>query len=191
MKIQKIELLFIRVLLKVGLAILSYLQSFKTMKPLTYRNLRTVAESPKMIRAYLIGIQRDHDALAENHAIPEQVRRKHTKSIMDLIREIEIHRKMVVRMIQVQHAQINKYWKSIHDARKTVRRGTPASLEAMTTEIMIQMALRVIVDLKDAIPSLIEPLVTRINGNLRKLQQRMLLFKQVLTMPVSEQNATI
>jgi len=161
------------------------------MKQFTYRNLRNVAESPKMIRAYLIGIQRDHDALAENDAIPEQVRRKHTKSIMDLIHEIEIHRKMVVRMIQVQHAQINKYWKSIHDARKTVRRGTPASLEAITVETMIQMALRVIVDLKDAIPSLIEPLVTRINGNLRKLQHRMLLFKQVLTMPVSEQNATI
>lgn len=161
------------------------------MKQLSHRNLRIVAESPKMIRAYLIGVQRAHDALAENHAIPEQVRRKHTKRIMDLMNDIDIHRKMVVRMIQVQHAQINKYWKSIHDARKTVRRGTPASLESVTVETMIQMALRVIVDLKDAIPSLIEPLVTRINGNLRKLQQRMLLFKQVLTMPVSEQNATI
>ena len=161
------------------------------MKQLTHRNLRIVAESPKMIRAYLIGIQRAHDALAENHAVPEQVRRKHTKPIMDLITDIETHRKMVVRMIQVQHAQINKYWKSIRDARKTVTRGTPASLEAITVETMIQMALRVIVDLKDAIPSLIEPLVTRINGNLRKLQQRMLLFKQVLTMPMPEQNATI
>ena len=161
------------------------------MKQLTHRNLRIVAESPKMIRAYLIGIQRAHDALAENHAVPEQVRRKHTKPIMDLITDIETHRKMVVRMIQVQHAQINKYWKSIRDARKTVKRGAPASLESVTTETMIQMALRVIVDLKDAIPSLIEPLVTRINGNLRKLQQRMLLFKQVLTMPMPEQNATI
>lgn len=161
------------------------------MNQLSHRNLRIVAESPKMIRAYLIGVQRAHDALAENHAIPEQVRRKHTKLIMDLMNDIETHRKMVVRMIQVQHAQINKYWQSIRDARKTVRRGTPASLEAVTVETMIQMALRVIVDLKDAIPSLIEPLVTRINGNLRKLQQRMLLFKQVLTMPVSEQNATI
>jgi hypothetical protein len=158
---------------------------------LTHRNLRIVAESPKMIRAYLIGVQRDYDALAENHAIPEQVRRKHTKPIVDLMNDIETHRKMVVRMIQVQHAQINKYWKSIRDARKTVRRGTPASLEAITVETMIQMALRVIVDLKDAIPSLIEPLVTRINGNLRKLQQRMLLFKQVLTLPMPAQNATI
>jgi hypothetical protein len=158
---------------------------------LTHRNLRIVAESPKMIRAYLIGTQRAHDALAENDAIPEQVRRKHTKSIVDLMNDIETHRKMVVRMIQVQHAQINKYWQSIRDARKTVRRGTPASLEAITVETMIQMALRVIVDLKDAIPSLIEPLVTRINSNLRKLQQRMLLFKQVLTLPMPEQNATI
>jgi len=158
---------------------------------LSHRNLRIVAESPKMIRAYLIGIQRARDALAENHAIPEQVRRKHTKPIVDLMNDIETHRKMVVRMIQVQHAQINKYWQSIRDARKTVRRGTPASLEAVTVETMIQMALRVIVDLKDAIPSLIEPLVTRINGNLRKLQQRMLLFKQVLTLPVPAQNATI
>lgn len=161
------------------------------MKQLTHRNLRIVAESPKMIRAFLIGIQRDHDALAENHAVPEQVRRKHTQFIMPLINDIETHRKMVVRMIQVQHAQINKYWKSIRDARKTVKRGAPASLESVTTETMIQMALRVIVDLKDAIPSLIEPLVTRINGNLRKLQQRMRLFKQVLTLPEPEQNATI
>ena len=161
------------------------------MKQLTHRNLRIVAESPKMIRAYLISVQRDHDALAENHAIQEQVRRKHTQSIMALINDVETHRKMVVRMIQVQHAQINKYWKSIRDARKTVKRGAPASLESVTTETMIQMALRVIVDLKDAIPSLIEPLVTRINGNLRKLQQRMRLFKQVLTLPMPEQNATI
>ena len=157
------------------------------MKQYTHRNLRNVAESPKMIRAYLNDVARDHDALAKNHAIPEQVRRTHTKPIMALMKDVETHRKMVVRMIQVQHHQINKYWKSIRDARKTVRRGAPASLEAITVETMIQMALRVIVDLKDAIPSLIEPLVTRINGNLRKLQQRMLLFKQVLTLP--EQNS--
>jgi hypothetical protein len=154
------------------------------MKHLTHRKLYLVAESPKLIRNHLIEVQCEYDALAGNNAIPEHVRQKHTKSMMVLMNDIETHRKMMVRMIQVQHEQINKYWKSIYDGRRTIKRGAPASVEAITMETMVQMALRVIVDMKDRVPFLIEPLVTRVHGNLRKLQQRMLLFKQVLTMPM-------
>jgi threonine dehydratase len=103
------------------------------------------------------------------------MRRKHALSIAALLKDIRAHRKMVVRTVQVQRAQINKYRKSIRDGRKIVKRGAPASLESVTMETMIQMTLRVIQDLKDMIPDLIQPLVQRIHANLRKLQDRMLL----------------
>ena len=137
------------------------------MKHLKHKQLRIVAESPSLLNAHLGEMQRHFTQTVSASA---------SASILTLLNLIGDQRKMMVRMIQVQQAQINKYWNSIRNARKTVKRGAPASLESVTTETMVQMALRVIQDLKDAIPSLIEPLVTRINGNLRKLQQRMLLL---------------
>jgi len=86
---------------------------------------------------------------------------------------------MMIRMIQVQREKINKYWKSIHTERKLMKRGAPPSLDALTTELMVKMALRFIQDLKDAIPDLIGPIVLRIHNNLRKLQDRALLFTQL------------
>ena len=140
-----------------------------TMKHLKHKQLRIVAESPSLLNAHLGEMQRHFTQTVSASASA-------SASILTLLNLIGDQRKMMVRMIQVQQAQINKYWNSIRNARKTVKRGAPASLESVTTETMVQMALRVIQDLKDAIPSLIEPLVTRINGNLRKLQQRMLLL---------------
>ena len=140
-----------------------------SMKHLKHRQLRIVAESPSLLNTHLGEMQRHFTQTVSSSDSA-------SSAIRTLLNLIGDQRKMVVRMIQVQHAQINKYWNSIRDARKTVKRGAPASLESVTTETMVQMALRVIQDLKDAIPSLIEPLVTRINGNLRKLQQRMLLL---------------
>ena len=142
-----------------------------TMKHLKHRRLRIVAESPSLLNAHLGEMQRHFTQTVSASASASA-----SASIQTLLNLIGDQRKMMVRMIQVQQAQINKYWNSIRNARKTVKRGAPASLESVTTETMVQMALRVIQDLKDAIPSLIEPLVTRINGNLRKLQQRMLLL---------------
>ena len=134
-------------------------------------HLHRVAKCPTLVRTHMAGIQHQYDAIAHAHS-------KHAKPILALMNEICSLRKMMIRIIQVQRQQINKYWKSIRDGRKTVKRGAPASLESVTMETMVQMSLRVIQDMKDAIPSLIQPLVSRIHSRLCTLHQRMLLFKQ-------------
>jgi hypothetical protein len=147
--------------------------------------LHGVAKCHTLVRTHMAGIQRqfsEYDAIAQNavahHVCPPNEFNKHAKPIVALMSDIDSLRKMTIRIIQVQHEQINKYWKSIRDGRKTVKRGAPASLESVTMETMIQMSLRVIQDMKDAIPSLIQPLASRIHSKLCTLQQRMLLFKQ-------------
>jgi len=151
--------------------------------------LHHAAKCPTLILNHMVDIQRQFDgcdAIAQNAvayhvwAPNEFIERinKHAKPILALMNEIRSLRKMMIRIIQVQRQQINKYWKSIRDGRKTVKRGAPASLESVTMETMIQMSLRVIQDMKDAIPSLIQPIVSRIYSKLCTLHQRMLLFKQ-------------
>jgi len=153
-------------------------------------NLCVVAKCPTLIRNHMAHIERQfhvYDAIAHK-AIDHHtnwvrkeciaLRGKYANPIVSLIDEIDILRKMMIRIIQVQHQQINKYWKSIRDGRKTVKRGAPASLESVTMETMIQMSLRVIQDMKDAIPSLIQPLISQIHSKLCTLHERMLLFKQ-------------
>ena len=169
--------------------LLIHLLLYQKMNPLTRANLHGVAKCHTRILTHLDGVERqlnEYEAIAENAvayhvwAPNEFIERvsKHAKPIVALMNEINGLRKIMVRIIQVQRQQINKYWKSIRDGRKTVKRGAPASLESLTMETMIQMSLRVIQDMKDAIPSLIQPLVTRIHSKLCTLQQRMLLFKQ-------------
>ena len=143
--------------------------------------LRVIAQSPALLSKHLNDTKRhfdELDAVAAKATPYQHMRRKHTKPILALMKEIGDERKMVIRMVQVQHEQINKYRKSIRDGRKTVKRGAPASLESVTMETMVQMTLRVIQDIKDAIPNLIEPLVARIYKRLSKLQKHMQLFKQ-------------
>jgi len=153
-------------------------------------NLHVVAKCPTLIFNHMADIQRQFDgcdAIAQkaidHHTdwVREEciaLRSKYANPIVSLIDEIDTLRKMMIRIIQVQREQINKYWKSIRDGRKTVKRGAPVSLESLTMETMIQMSLRVIQDMKDAIPSLIQPVVTQIRSKLCTLHQRMLLFKQ-------------
>ena len=160
------------------------------MNPLTRAHLHDVAKCHTMIRAHIAGVERQfntYDAIAQKATdyhvnwIRDEfiaLHIKHAKPIVALMNEINGLRKIMVRIIQVQRQQINKYRKSIRDGRKTVMRGAPPSLESVTMETMIQMSLRVIQDMKDAIPSLIQPLVTRIHSKLCTLQQRMLWFKQ-------------
>ena len=143
--------------------------------------LRAIAQSPALVFKHLDDVKRQFDeldAIAAKATPYEHLRRKHAKPILALMKDIGDERKMVIRMIQVQHEQINKYRKSIRDGRKTVMRGAPASLESVTMETMIQMTLRVIQDMKDAIPKLTETLVMRIYKRLSKLQTHMQLFKQ-------------
>lgn len=143
--------------------------------------LRIIAQSPVLLSKHLNDTKSQFDELdaIAAKAVPYQhMRRKHTKPILAIMKEVGDERKMVIRMVQVQHEQINKYRKSIRDGRKTVMRGAPASLESVTMETMVQMTLRVIQDIKDALPNLIEPLVARIYKRLSKLQKHMQLFKQ-------------
>jgi hypothetical protein len=143
--------------------------------------LRIIAQSPALLSKYLNDTKRHFDkldAVAAKATPYQHMRRKHTTPILALMKEIGDERKMVIRMVQVQHEQINKYRKSIRDGRKTVKRGAPASLESVTMETMVQMTLRVIQDMKDGLPNLIEPLVARIYKRLSKLQKHMQLFTQ-------------
>ena len=157
--------------------------------PTTHARLHDVAKCPTLIRTHMAGVERqfiEYDVIAQNAvayhvwAPNEFIERvnKHKKPIVALMSEIDCLRKMTIRIIQVQRQQINKYLKSIRDGRKTVKRGAPASLESVTMETMIQMSLRVIQDMKDAIPSLIQPVVAQIHSKLCTLHQRMWLFKQ-------------
>lgn len=143
------------------------------MKYYKHYQLRFVAESPALLKKYMIEVSR-HFKLDDASASGNE----HLRIIAALLKNIGDSRRMMIRMIQVQREQINKYWKSIHTERKLIKRGAPPSLDALTTELMVKMALRFIQDLKDAIPDLIGPLVSRIHNNLRKLQDRALLFTQ-------------
>ena len=145
------------------------------MAHLKHSQLGIVAGSPALLGRHLLEVQREFDACVAKASDDMRKHALHALSITALLKDIRAHRKMVVRTVQVQRAQINKYRKSIRDGRKIVKRGAPASLESVTMETMIQMTLRVIQDLKDMIPDLIQPLVQRIHANLRKLQDRMLL----------------
>jgi hypothetical protein len=153
-------------------------------------DLYHVAKCPTLVCKHMADAERQfhaYDAIAhkaiDHHtgwARKEYIalRGKHARPIVSLMDDIESLRKMMVRIIQVQRQQINKYLKSIRDGRKTVKRGVPASLESVTMETMIQMSLRVIQDMKDAIPSLIQPVVAQIHSKICTLHQHMLLFKQ-------------
>lgn len=143
------------------------------MKHYKHYQLRFVAESPALLKKYMLEVRRHLDVVKVDANTS-----KHLHSINALLKNIGDSHKMVIRMIQVQREQINKYWKSIRSERKLVKRGAPPSLDALTTELMVKMALRFIQDLKDAIPDLIGPLVSRIHTNLRKLQDRILVFTQ-------------
>jgi len=141
------------------------------MKHLKHSQLGIVAGSAALLGRHLLEVQQECDACSDD------MRRKHALPIMALLKDVRDHRRMMIRTVQVQNAQINKYRKSVRDGRKIVKRGAPASLESVTMETMIQMTLRVIQDLKDMTPALIQPIVQRIHAKLRKLQDRMLLFK--------------
>ena len=156
-----------------------------------HTHLYRTANCPTLLRTHMADVAREfseYEAIAQRaaHCYADDRPRSdfialvstHAAPIVTLMDDINSLRKMVVRIIQVQRQQINKYRKSIRDWRQTVRRGAPPSLESVTMETMIQMSLRVIKGLTDAIPSLIQPVVTQIRGKLCRLHERMFSFKQ-------------
>ena len=189
MEIKKIELLFLFQVCESVPSSKFQVPSYKLqITDMKYSQLIIVAGSDALLCKHLLEVQREFEACVAKVG-SDDMRHKHVAPITALLKDIRAHRKMVVRTVQVQNCQINKYRKSIRDGRKTVKRGAPASVEALTMETMIQMTRRVIQDLKDMIPDLTQPLVQRIHANLRKLQDRMLLFSTaVITSTATESN---
>ena len=157
-----------------------------------YSQLLVVAGSDALLRKHLVAIEREFDMCNAKAKInhDDSLHRKHAMPIAAMLKDIHVHRKMIVRTVQVQNGQINKYRKSIRDGRRIVKRGAPASMEALTMETMVQMTLRVIQDLKYLIPELIQPLIKRIHANLCKLQDRMLLFSKLPSITGSATGST-
>ena len=136
-------------------------------------SLRTVAGSTTLLRNHLLSVQSEFDKCCAEQ--PETLHREHALPILALLKELDDHRKMVVRVVQVQRAQINKYRQSIRTGRK-VKRGEHVPTD-MITDVMVKMALRFIDDLKYLIPELTEPIITRIHAKLHDLHDRMSLFQ--------------
>ena len=176
---EKIELLFIFSVVSQFQVTSSKLQVPNYKFQMKNSQLGIVAGSDALLRKHLLAVQGEFDAYVARAS--DDMRHKYVLPITAMLKDTRDHRRMVIRMVQVQNAQINKYRKSIRDGRKTVKRGAPASLESVTMETMVQMTLRVIQDLKDMMPVLTRPLVQRIHANLRKLQDRMLLFSKAVT----------
>jgi hypothetical protein len=173
---KKIELLFIfSVVSQFQVSSSKFTSSKFQMKN---SQLGIVAGSDALLRNHILAVQGEFDACVARSS--DDMRRKYVSSITALLKDVRDHRMMVIRTVQVQNAQINKYRKSIRDGRKTSKRGAPASVEAFTMETMVQMTIRVIQDLKDMLPDLVRPLIGRIHANLRKLQDRMLLFSKAV-----------
>ena len=172
---KKIELLFSFVLLQSAFSFLYpiHLLLIQKMKASTKASkassLRIVAGSTKLLRSHLLSVQSECDKCNSDKC--------DGSAIMALIKSIGDDLKMVIRIQQVQQEKINKYWQSIRDGRKTVKRGAPASLESVTMETMIQMSLRFIQDLKDTLPELTQPIITRIHAKLHDLHDRLSLFQ--------------
>lgn len=176
---EKIELLFIFSVVSQFQVPSSKFQISSSNFQMKNSQLGIVAGSDALLRNHILAVQSEFDACVAKAS--DDMRRKYVSSITALLKDVRDHRKMVIRTVQVQNAQINKYRKSIRDGRKNVKRGAPASVEAFTMETMVQMTLRVIQDLKDMMPDLTRPLVQRIHANLRKLQDRMLLFSNAVS----------
>lgn len=154
-------------------------------------SLLVVAGSTTLLRKHLLSVQTEFDRLdaisktatatataTSKTGQYETLRLQHTMPILTLLKDIGEDHKMVVRIQQVQRAQINKYQQSIRNGRK-VKRGEHAPTD-MITDVMVQMALRVIQDLKDLLPELTQPLITRIHAKLHDLHDRMSLFQMLV-----------
>lgn len=168
MKIKKIELLFHlsccnQFLYRIHLWLIQKMKA--STKASKASSLRIVAGSTKLLRMHLLSVKSEFDECNSDNAI------------MALLKSIGDDLKMVIRIQQVQQEKINKYWRSIRDGRKTVKRGAPASLESITMETMIQMSLRFIQDLKDTLPELTQPIITRIHAKLHDLHDRLSLLQ--------------
>jgi hypothetical protein len=139
-------------------------------------SLTIIAGSPKLLLNHLLAVQSEFEQLdATAKSSGSALRLQHTLPILALLTDIGECRTMVIRTVQVQRTQINKYQKSIRNGRK-IKRGEHVPTD-MITDVMVQMALRFIEDLKETLPELTQPIITRIHTKLHDLHDRMSLFQ--------------
>ena len=140
-------------------------------------SLTIIAGSPKLLLNHLLAVQHEFgqlDAMAKSKS-NGALRLQHTLPILALLTDIGECRAMVIRMVQVQRTQINQYQKSIRNGRK-IKRGEHEPTD-MITDVMVKMATRFIEDLKDMLPELTQPIITRIHTKLHDLHDRLSLFQ--------------
>ncbi len=147
----------------------SFLIHLLLIQKMKASSLLVVAGSTTLLRKHLLSVQTEFDKLDVRSSA------KHSLPILALLKSIGDDHKTVVRIQQVQRAQINKYQQSIRTGRKA-KRGEHVPTD-MITDVMIPMTLRVIQDLKDLLPELTQPLITRIHAKLHDLHDRMSLFQ--------------
>ena len=136
-------------------------------------SLRIVAGSTALLRNHLLSVQSEFDQCKAKASA--QMHCEHALPIRVLLNELNDHLKMVIRVVQVQRTKINKYRQSIRTGRN-VTRGEHSPTD-MITDVMVQMALRFIEDLKETLPELTQPIITRIHTKLHDLHDRMSLFQ--------------
>jgi hypothetical protein len=72
--------------------------------------------------------------------------------------------------------KINQYRQSILNGRRNTQRGEHAPTD-MIMDVMVPMTLRFIQDLKDTLPELTQPIITRIHSMLHDLHDRLSMFQ--------------
>ena len=138
-------------------------------------SLRIVAGSTKLLRNHLLSAQREFDK-CDGRSSASALRHKYALPILALFNDIKAHCKMVIRIQQVQREKINKYRQCILNGRRNTQRGEHAPTD-MIMDVMVPMTLRFIQDLKDTLPELTQPIITRIHSMLHDLHDRLSMFQ--------------
>jgi len=138
-------------------------------------SLRIVAGSTKLLRNHLLSVQSEFDK-CDGKSSANALRCKYALPILALFNDIRAHLKMVIRIQQVQRQKINQYRQSIFNGRRNTQRGEHAPTD-MIMDVMVPITLRFIQDLKDTLPELTQPIITRIHSMLHDLHDRLSMFQ--------------
>ena len=173
-----------------------------SIKAIKASSLRIVAGSTKLLRNHLLSVQSEFDKCnadkcnadkcnadkcnadkcnadkcnADKCDVISALRSKYALPILALLTDIKTHCKMVIRIQQVQRQKINQYRQSIINGRRMHKRGEHAPTD-MIMDVMVPMTMRFIQDLKDTLPELTQPIITRIHSMLHDLHDRLSMFQ--------------
>ena len=176
-------------------------------------SLRIVAGSTKLLRNHLLSVQSEFDKCnadkcnadkcnadkcnadkcnadkCDARSSDSALRCKYALPILALLTDIRAHCKMVIRIQQVQRQKINQYRQSIRNGRRNTQRGEHAPTD-MIMDVMVPMTLRFIQDLKDTLPELTQPIITRIHSMLHDLHDRLSMFQMFADTADADADAT-